>query len=118
VSGLPGLVQQIKHCFDLLAGERRSGEAKNDMRLVPPATMPPAAPRPDWVFDEPADEFGEYYEAMPVRLQPDVVEREEGLLTNRAFDALDEMGDWMPGRGYGSEGGSTICHWRSVSCPD
>ena len=43
---------------------------------------------------------------MPPRPQADVVEREEGLLagprrlTNRAFDALDEMGDWMLGRGY------------------
>jgi hypothetical protein len=70
------------------------------------ANMPPAAARRDWAVDEPADEFGAYREAMPPRPQPYGVEREEGLLagprrlTNRAFDALDEMGDWMLGRRY------------------
>jgi hypothetical protein len=43
---------------------------------------------------------------MPPPPQSYVVEREEGLLagprrlTNRAFDALDEMGDWVLGRQY------------------
>jgi hypothetical protein len=43
---------------------------------------------------------------MPPPSQSYVVEREEGLLagprrlTNRAFDALDEMGDWVLGRQY------------------
>ena len=52
------------------------------------------------------DEFSEYHEAMPSRPQSYDVEREEGLLagprrlTNRAFDALDEMGDWVLGRRY------------------
>ncbi len=92
---------------DILPPEnRRSTESRHDMRPVPPVSMPPAAAQRDWAADEPADEFGEYREVMPPRLQPDGVEREEGLLagprrlTNRAFDALDEMGDWVLGWGY------------------
>jgi hypothetical protein len=92
---------------DILPPEnRRSAEARNDMRPLPPANMPPAVARRDWAFDQSADEFGGYREAMPARPQPDVVEREEGLLagprrlTNRAFDALNEMGDWVLGRRY------------------
>jgi hypothetical protein len=67
---------------DILPPEnRRLVEARNDMLPVPLANRPP-------------------------RQQPDDVEREEGLLagprrlTNRAFDALDEVGDWMLGRRY------------------
>ncbi len=66
--------------------------------------MPPAVAQRDWAVDERAEEFGEYREAMPPRPQAYAVGREEGLLagprrlTNRAFDALDEMGDWMLGR--------------------
>ena len=58
----------------------------------------------EYAVEEPVDGFGEYREAMPSRQQPNGVEREEGLLagprrlTNRAFDALDEMGDWMLGQ--------------------
>jgi hypothetical protein len=121
VQNLPGLAQELGYRValpqsqsvalsrveDILLPEnRRSAEARNNTRPVPPATMPPAASQRDWAVDGPADEFGEYREAMPARPQPDVVEREEGLLagprrlTNRAFDALDEMGDWMLGRGY------------------
>jgi hypothetical protein len=92
---------------DILPPEsRRSAEARNDMRPVPPVNMPPAAAWRDRAVDEPADEFGEYHEAMPPRQQPYGVEREEGLLagprrlTNRAFDALDEVGDWVLGRRY------------------
>jgi hypothetical protein len=90
---------------DILPPEnRRSAEARNDARPGPPANLPPAAAQRDWAVDEPADEVGEYREAMPPRPQPYAVEREEGLLagprrlTNRAFDALDEMGDWVLGR--------------------
>jgi hypothetical protein len=92
---------------DILPPEgRRSAEARNETRPAPPASMPPAAAQRNWAVDEPADEIGEYHEAMPARPQPYGVEREEGLLagprrlTNRAFDALDEMGDWMLGRRY------------------
>jgi hypothetical protein len=92
---------------DILPPEdRRSAEARHDTRPIPPASRPPAVAQRDWAVDEPADEFGEYHEAMPSRPQPYGVERDEGLLagprrlTNRAFDALDEMGDWMLGRGY------------------
>jgi hypothetical protein len=87
-------------------GTRRSVEARNDVHPAPPVNMPPAAARRGWAFDEPADESGEYREAMPPRPQPYGVEREEGLLagprrlTNRAFDALDEMGDWVLGQRY------------------
>jgi hypothetical protein len=92
---------------DILPPEsRRSVEARVDLHPVPPVSMPPAAARRDWAVDEPADEVGEYREAMPPRPQPPAVEREEGLLagprrlTNRAFDALDEVGDWVLGRRY------------------
>jgi hypothetical protein len=67
--------------------------------------MPPAASRRDWAIDELAD-VGKDHETMPPRSRPDCVEREEGLLagprclTNRTFDALDEMGDWVLGRQY------------------
>jgi hypothetical protein len=88
---------------DILSPEnRRPAEARNDIRPRLPTT--PAASQRDWAFDERINDFGEYHEAMPPRPQPYVVEREEGLLagprrlTNRAFDALDEMGDWVLGR--------------------
>jgi len=121
VQNLPGVAQELGYRValplsqsvalsrveDILPPEnRRSAEARNDTRLAPPASMPPAALRRDWAIDEPADAFGEYREAMPLSPQPYGVEREEGLLagprrlTNRAFDALDEMGDWMLGRRY------------------
>jgi hypothetical protein len=111
VQNLPGVAQELgcrvarpqsqsvalNRVEDILPPEnRRSAEARNDTRPMPP----------DWAIDEPAGEFGGYREAMPPRPQPDGVEREEGLLagprrlTNRAFDALDEMGDWMLGRRY------------------
>jgi hypothetical protein len=79
---------------------RRSAEARHDLRPMPLTNMPPAMSQQDWAVDE----FREYREAMPPGPQPNVVEREEGLLagprrlTNRAFDALDEVGDWMLGR--------------------
>jgi hypothetical protein len=92
---------------DILSPEnRRPVEARNDIRPMPPTNMPPAASQRDWALDEPVDEFVECREVMPARLYPPVVEREEGLLagprrlTNRAFDALDEMGDWVLGRRY------------------
>ena len=119
VRNLPGVAQELGYRValpqsqsvalsrveDILPPEnRRSAEARHDMRPVPPAHIPPAAARRDWAIDEPADEFGGYRESVPSRPQPDVVEREEGLLagprrlTNRAFDALDEVGDWVLGR--------------------
>ncbi len=92
---------------DILGPEnRRSAEARNDVRPIPPTNMPPAASQRGWAFDEQVADFGEHREAMPPRPQPYVVEREEGLLagprrlTNRAFDALDEVGDWVLGRRY------------------
>ena len=92
---------------DILSpANRRSVEARHDMRPMPPANMPPAVSQRDWMVDGPIDAFGEYREVMPPRSHPDSVEREEGLLagprrlTNRAFDALDEVGDWMLGRRY------------------
>ncbi|WP_205769755.1 hypothetical protein [Microvirga sp. KLBC 81] len=91
---------------DILSSESRPLEARNDLRPMPPANIPPAASRRDWGIDEQADEFVERREAVPRHPHPYVVEREEGLLagprhlTNRAFDALDEMGDWVLGRRY------------------
>jgi hypothetical protein len=120
VRNLPGVAQELGYRValpqsqsvalsrveDILSPEnRRSVEARHDTRRMRPANMPPA-PQQDWAFDEPVDEFGRYREAPPPRPQPYIVEREEGLLagplrlTNRAFDALDEMGDWMLGRRY------------------
>jgi hypothetical protein len=121
VQNLPGVAQELGYRVarpqsqsvalsrveDILPPEnRRSAEARHDMRPLPPANMTPAVSQRDWAVEEPVDGFGEYREAMPSRQQPYVVEREEGLLagprrlTNRAFDALDEMGDWMLGRRY------------------
>ena len=121
VRNLPGVAQDLGYRValpqsqyvalsrveDILPPEnRRSAEVRNEMRPMPPVSMPPARAQRDWAADEPADEVGEYHEAMPPRPQPDGVEQEEGLLagprrlTNRAFDALDEMGDWMLGRRY------------------
>ena len=121
VRNLPGVAQELGYRValpqsqsvalnrveDILLPEnRRSAEARHDMRPLPSANMPPAVSQRDWAVEEPVDGFGEYREAMPPRPQPDGVEREEGLLagprrlTNRAFDALDEMGDWMLGRRY------------------
>ena len=92
---------------DILPPEnRRSAKVRNEMLPMPPVSMPPARAQWDWAADEPADEFGEYYKAMPPRPQPDGVDWEEGLLagprrlTNRTFDALDEVGDWVLGRRY------------------
>lgn len=92
---------------DILPPEtRRLVEARNGIRPMPPATMPPAASQPDWAFDEQIDRFSEYHDVVPPRSQPDILQGEEELLagprrlTNRAFDALDEMGDWVLGRRY------------------
>jgi hypothetical protein len=92
---------------DILPPEsRHSAEARHDMRPMPPTNIPPAMSQRDWAVDEPADEFSEYREVLPPHRQAYDVEREEGLLagprrlTNRAFDALDEVGDWMLGRRY------------------
>jgi hypothetical protein len=121
VRNLPGVAQELGYRValpqsqsvalsrveDILPPEnRRSAEARNETRPRPLMNMPPAAARRDWTFDEPTDEFGAYREAMPPGPQPYVVEREEGLLagprrlTNRAFDAIDEVGDWVLGRRY------------------
>ena len=73
---------------------------------MPPTSIPPAASQRDWAFSGQVDAFGEHREAMPPRSQPDVVEGDEGLLsgprrlTNRTFDALDEVGNWVLGRRY------------------
>jgi hypothetical protein len=92
---------------DILApGNRRPVEARNDIRSMPPASIPPSSSRRDRAFDEPVDEFIEHPEVMPRHAYPSVEERGEGLLagprrlTNRAFNALDEMGDWVLGRRY------------------
>jgi hypothetical protein len=121
VQNLPGVAQELGYRValpqsqyvalsrveDILPLEsRRSAAARNEVRQVPPVSMPPAVAQRDWAVDEPADEFGEYHETMLRGPQPYVVEREKGLLagprrlTNRAFDALDDMGDWVLGRGY------------------
>jgi hypothetical protein len=121
VRNLPGVAQELGYRValpqsqsvalsrveDILPPEnRRSAEARNETRPRPLMNMPPAAARRDWAIDEPVDELSGYRESVPSRPQPDVVEREEGLLagprrlTNRAFDALDEVGDWVLGRRY------------------
>jgi hypothetical protein len=120
VQNLPGVAQDLGYRValpqsqyvalsrveDILPPEnRRSAEARHHARPVPSASMPPAASQRAWALDEHVDEFAERHE-VPPHPQPDIVEREEGLLagprrlTNRAFDALDEMGDWMLGRRY------------------
>jgi len=92
---------------DILSpANRRSVGARPEVRSMPPANIPPAALQRDWAFGGQVDAFGEHREAMPSRSQPDVMEGEEGLLsgprrlTNRAFDALDEVGNWVLGRRY------------------
>ncbi|RDI53854.1 hypothetical protein [Microvirga subterranea] len=92
---------------DILPPEtRRPVDVRNDIRPRPPATMPPVTSQRYWAFDEKIDRFSEHHEVVPPRSQPDILQREEGLLagprrlTNRAFDALDEMGDWVLGRRY------------------
>src|SRR5215212_2562786 len=113
VRNLPGVAQHLGYRValpqsqsvalsrveDILPPENhRSIEARKDIRPRPPTNFPPAASQRAWTVDEPIDEFVERREAMPPRSQAYVVEREEGLLagprrlTNRAFDALDEMG--------------------------
>jgi hypothetical protein len=73
---------------------------------MPPTNIPPAASQRAWTFGRQVNAFGDYHEAMPSSSQPDGVDGEEGLLsgprrlTNRAFDALDEVGDWVLGRRY------------------
>jgi hypothetical protein len=121
VRNLPGVAQDLGYRVplpqsryvaltrveDVLSPEsRRPVEARNGFRPVPPANIPPAPSGRDRSHDEQVQEFAERPAAMPPRPQPYVVEREEGLLagprrlTNRAFDALDEMGDWVLGRRY------------------
>jgi hypothetical protein len=121
VRNLPGVAQDLGYQValpqsqyvalsrveDILPPEnRRFAEARNEMHPRPLMNMPPAASQRDWAVDEPANAFGEYHETMPPRQQPSGVDREEGLLagprrlTNRAFDALDEMGDWVLGWRY------------------
>jgi hypothetical protein len=121
VQNLPGIARELGYRValpqsqyvalnrveDILPPEsRRSAEARNEIRPAPPVGMPPAAARREWAVDGPANEFSEYRGAMPPRPQPYIVERDEGLLagprrlTNRAFDALDEMGEWILGRRY------------------
>ncbi|QRM35505.1 hypothetical protein [Microvirga sp. VF16] len=121
VQNLPGVAQKLGYRValpqsqsvalsrveDILPPEnRRSVEARHDLRPPPPTNMLPAVSQRERAFDKPIDEFSEYREAMPPQQQPYNVEREEGLLagprrlTNRAFDALDEVGNWMLGRRY------------------
>ena len=98
---------RLSRVEDILSpADRRSVEARPEARSMPPANIPPAASQRDWAFGGQVDAFGEHREAMPPRSQPDGVEGEEGLLsgprrlTNRAFDALDEVGNWVLGRRY------------------
>lgn len=121
VRNLPGVAQEfgyrvalpqsqyvaLSRVEDILSPEnRRPVEARNDMRPAPPVNVPPAASRRAWAFDERIDDFPEHHEPTPPQPYPDAVERDEGLLagprrlTNQAFDALDEMGDWVLGRRY------------------
>ena len=78
---------------------RRPVEARNDIGSIPPVNRPPTVPQRDWMVDAPIDDFGGYREVPPPHAHPYMVERKEGLLagprrlTNRAFDALDEVGD-------------------------
>jgi hypothetical protein len=118
VRNLPGVAQNLGYRVALLqsqyvaltrvedilgSDDHRSAEAQNDTRSRR-LTNPPVISQQEWAVDEPINRVPEYREAMPPRPQPYVVEREEGLLagprrlTNRAFDALDEVGDWMLGR--------------------
>jgi hypothetical protein len=85
VRNLPGVAQELGYRValpqsqsvalnrveDILLPEnRRSAEARHDMRPLPPANMPPAVSQRDWAVEEPVDGFGEYREAMPPRPQP------------------------------------------------
>jgi hypothetical protein len=63
-------------------------------------------PHRDLALKEQANKLLEPREPMTVQPSPTISDRDEGLLagprrlTNRAFDALDEMGDWVLGRQY------------------
>jgi hypothetical protein len=86
--------------------DRRSVEAWPNVRSMPPTTIPPAMPQRDLALKEQANKLLEPREPMTVQPSPTISDRDEGLLagprrlTNRAFDALDEMGDWVLGRQY------------------
>ncbi len=98
----------LKRVEDILSpADRRPIEAREDsIRPVPPMNVPPSASQRDLALDERVDEFLERREPMPPQRYPYVVEREDGLLAgprrlaNRAFDALDDVGDWVLGRRY------------------
>jgi len=65
---------------DILPPEqRRSIEARHDMRPMPSTNTLPSVPQRDWLVDEPIDTFGGYREVPPPRAHPYIVEREEGL---------------------------------------
>ena len=71
---------------------------------APPRDIPPAGSHRELALDQRIDYFLKYH--APPEPYPDAVDQDEGLLagprrlTNRAFDALDEMGDWVLGRRY------------------
>ena len=74
------------------------------MRPMPPRDIRPAAPHSELALDQRIDDFLENH--APPEPYPDAVDQDKGLLagprrlTNQAFDALDEMGDWVLGRRY------------------
>jgi hypothetical protein len=103
VRNLAGVAQELGYRVALPQSQSVALSRVED--ILPPTNMPPAASQRAWALDEHVDEFAKHHE-VPPHPQPDIVEREEGLLagprrlTNRAFDALDEMGEWMLGQRY------------------
>ena len=85
---------------------RRRVEVRPEVRSMPLPTISPATARGDLDITGQVDELLARREPTPSRPDSDTVERDEGLLsgpcrlTNRAFDALDEMGNWVLGRQY------------------
>ena len=87
------------------AEARRDGEwRRGDERLLPPRDVPAVEARRDRRFDEgvemlPGDRDPQYLQGRPGEA---TTERDlfavPRRLTNRAFDALDEVGEWMFGR--------------------
>jgi hypothetical protein len=96
---------------DVMAGASQPVEARRDERLMPHRELPREAPyagtsRDAFAGDD-ADEYAGDYRPVPPRpvpAPPAAAPRDEGLLaaprrlTNRALDALDEVGGWMFGR--------------------
>jgi hypothetical protein len=122
VQDLPGVAQNLGYhdpltrsqyvalawVEDVLAPAGRPREVRKDLTPLPSRNPAPAPTHRglDRAPDERADAAVEHYEPTLPQPSPYAVEQDEGLLagprrlTNRAFEALGEVGDWMLGRRY------------------